>query len=123
VDSYPEVYRNFQQSFDIPLSVAGLTHQFVFSDGLTLSLTVHWVRDVTAFLSLHSHGFNTVVNVGDEMFQVRATDIPSSAAIYANDYITLDGVRKRIIQSRLREGIWTVQLRTIQTRDNLQAWT
>lgn len=120
---YPEVYRNFSAFFDIALDVDGLTHQFVFADGLTINLTVLWVKDLTAYLSLHSHGLNTVVNVGDRLFMARASDIPSNAAIYANDYITIDGHKMKVIQARLRDALWSVQLRSVQTRDNLQAWT
>ena len=64
-----------------------------------------------------------MVNVGDRMFMARASDILAGAALYANDYLTIDGYKNKIINARLRDGLWTVQLRTIQTRDNNPAWT
>lgn len=120
---YPEVFQTFQESFALPLAVDGLIHQFVFADGLTVNITVLWIKDVTSYLAQHSHGFNSVVMVGDRMFMAQQSDVPANAAFYANDYLTIDGGRMKIIQARLRDALWTVQLRSIQTRDNAPGWT
>ena len=119
--AFPEVYTNFLNFFDVALRVDGLEHEFVFggpAGPYTATITVLWVKDVSAYIKLHTRGFNTVVNQSDRIFMMRANDVPYGATVYANDYITVDGTKMKVVQSRLRDGLWTIQLSVIGVRQN-----
>ena len=110
-----EVSDNFLEAFDVALSVDGDEHIFLFAGSAPVTKTCLWVKDVSAYLHTHSHGLNAVVFQNEKICVIKATDVPGTALLRANDYLTIDGTRYRIMNSRLKDGLWTLQIMIIGT--------
>jgi hypothetical protein len=113
-----EVSLNFLDAFADALSVDGDAHSFVFADGVPIFLTCLWVKDVSAYMHTHTHGFNAILHENQRIVLIRESEVPASARLRANDYLTVDGVRFKIMQARLKDFIWTLQLMIISTNVN-----
>jgi len=98
------------EAFGDALSVDGDSHSFIFSDGVPYNLTCLWVKDVSAYMHTHTHGFNEVLYQNQKVCLIKEADVPANARMKANDYLTIDGTRYKIMNSRLKDFIWTLQL-------------
>jgi len=105
-----EVADNFLDAFGDALSVDGDTHTFVFSDGATLSLICLWVKDISATFHTHTHGYEETLYQNQRLVLIRESDVPSDVRMKANDFLTIDGVRYKIVSARLKDFIWTLNL-------------
>jgi hypothetical protein len=110
-----EVSVNFLDAFADALSVDGDDHLFTFSDGVPRLLTCLWVKDVSAYMHTHTHGTNAVLFENQKIALIREADVPASARMRANDYLTVDNTRYKIMQARLKDFIWTLQLMILTT--------
>src|SRR5690348_11665588 len=105
-----EVSNNFLEAFDVALSVDGDLHSFLFANSPPATLLCLWVKDLSAYLHTHTHGLNMVVFSNEKMCLIKASDVPSGALLRANDYLIIDSTRYKIVNARLKDSIWTLQL-------------
>lgn len=105
-----EVADNFLDAFGDALSVDGETHNFVFSNGVTTPIFCLWVKDVSNTFHTHTHGYEETLYQNQRLVLIRESDVPSDARMKANDFLTIDGARYKIVTARLRDFIWTLTL-------------
>ncbi len=116
-----QIEQNFREAFDDILDINGGCHEFAFSDGCTpegrirAHITVLWVREVTSYLHMHSHMYNSAMFHGDRILMMRAKDVPDRARLFANDYLDADDVTYKIVSSRLKDGLWHLELSAVGT--------
>jgi hypothetical protein len=110
-----EVSSNFLSAFADALSVDGDYHCFTFSGGYSAKLLCLWVKDLSAYIHTHTHGVNDIVFSNQKMCMIRESEVPARAVLRANDYLTIDGTRYKIMNARLKDYLWTLQLMIIST--------
>ena len=116
-----QVAQNMREAFDVALSVDGDHHEFAFADGCTPNgriyarIKVLWVRDITSYLHLHSHDYNSVVYHADKILMMRARDVPDNAHLFSGDYLDADETSYKIISARLKDELWHLELSVIGT--------
>jgi hypothetical protein len=115
-----EVQQNMFDGFGMALQVDGETHLFSFADGSnnpkgrnTYSITVLWVKENTDRFHLHTHELNRVLRFDERILLMRSTDVPTGTELYAEDRLTIDGEGYKIIKSRLKDNIWTLELQVL----------
>jgi hypothetical protein len=110
-----EVSSNFLSAFGDALSVDGDLHYFTFSGGASATLLCLWVKDLSSYIHTHTHNLNDVVFSNQKMCIIRECEVPSRAVLRANDYLTVDGTRYKIMNARLKDYLWTLQLMIMAT--------
>ena len=110
-----EVSQNFFDAFGDALSVDGDLHRFTFSGNYAATLLCLWVKDLSATIHTHTHGFNEAVFSNQKMCMIRASEVPARAVLRANDFLTIDGTRYKIMNARLKDCLWTLQLAVMTT--------
>ena len=110
-----EVSDNFLDAFGDALSVDGDDILFTFADGVPRLITCLWVKDVSAYMHTHTHGTNPVLYENQKIALIREADVPANARMRANDFLTVDNTRYKIMQARLKDSIWTLQLMILTT--------
>ncbi|SRR5258707_11436144 len=107
-----EISDNFLSAFNTVLGIDGELEDFIFSDGnggtLEKTVTVLWIKEESVLFHLHTHGLNRTLRVDERWFMMLATDVPSNAQLYTNDFLDINGVKYKIQSSRIKDGIWNV---------------
>ena len=119
----PEVQASFLQAFDdIPLAVDGDFKTLCFSDGVSVDGRIEarikclWARDSSSYMHMHTHEMNKTLQHHERVLMFKASDVPDSARLYANQYLDVDGDQFKIVMARKKDELWTLNLLGVGSR-------